>query len=233
MRLAGSFKDAVAHRRCPGNPGGAGVGWRVPVPVVACGVDLLAGAGGQVFLNRDCGTVKSGVPGLQFYRPALRRTDGSVAACLAFEQEGGAVGHLGNRGVDAEIPYGCSNKVMSRMKKWSQVEALITPMGQVATRGSVADTDAVHEENEAVVGADADWIRRGDRGEVEAVAKVQDDGLAQGRGRMGDPGGFPVAMGGVRQGGGLAVECEGGKEEGKKRKNWSHGIGVSLSSSQA
>ena len=81
------------------------------------------------------------------------------------------------------------------MKKWSQVEALVTLMGQVAARRAVADAIPIHEENEAVVGADTNWITSWDRGEVEGVAKVQDNRLAQGRRGMGNPGGFPLAMG--------------------------------------
>src|ERR1700690_1907313 len=110
MRLAGAFKDAVAHGRSSGNPGGACSGWGVPVPVVARSVNFLSGTGGEVFLNGDGGTIKRSVARFHFDLPSLGgAADGLGSRGLAFKQESGAVGHLRNGRVYAEVPHSCSD----------------------------------------------------------------------------------------------------------------------------
>src|ERR1017187_884668 len=107
MRLAGAFKDAVAHGRSSGNPGGAGIGRGVPV--VARGVNFLSGTGGEVFLNGDGGTIKRSVARFHFDLPSLGGADGLGSRGLAFKQESGAIGHLCNGRVYAEVPNSCSD----------------------------------------------------------------------------------------------------------------------------
>ena len=158
-KMLSRMGDAAATHEAPSSVGD------VPVPVVESGVDLLAGSGGEV----SCFMVtveRSNAcwPGSTVDQPALRRADGRVVGCLAFKKESGAIRHLCYRGINAKIPYGCGNKIMSYMKKWSQIETLIAPAREVASGRTIASSAAVHIENEAVVGADADGIAGGDGG---------------------------------------------------------------------
>ena len=136
-------------------------------------------------------------PGFLLHQPALGGADGSVSGGFAFQQKGGAVGNLRDGRVDAEVPYRCSDQVLAGLEQRRQVEALVAPMGQVAAGRAVAHPMAVHKQNEAVVGADADRIAGGNGSQRERAAEVEHQRLAQ-RGRgMGDPGGLPFAVGRV------------------------------------
>ena len=116
---------------------------------------------------------------------------------FAFQQKGGAVAHLRDGRVDAEVPDRCGNEVLARLEQRGQVKPLIAPMAEVAAGRAVAHPMAVHKKDEAVVGADADGVAGGNRRQRKGPAEVQHDGLAQRRGWMGDPRGLPVAVGRV------------------------------------
>ena len=68
-------------------------------------------------------------------------------------------------------------------------------MREVSAGGAIPYAVAVHKQNEAVVGTDADWIAGGDRGQFERAAEMEDNGLAQGRRRVGNPGSLPFPVG--------------------------------------
>ena len=68
-------------------------------------------------------------------------------------------------------------------------------MREVSAGGAISYAVAVHKQNEAVVGADADGVAGGDRGQFERAAEMQDYGFAKGRGRVSNPGGFPLPVG--------------------------------------
>ena len=81
------------------------------------------------------------------------------------------------------------------MEVGSQVKALVTPVGEVAASRTVADSLSIHVQNEAVVGADADDVGGRNGWQIERAAEMENEGLAQGRGWVGDPGGLPFMMG--------------------------------------
>src|SRR5579859_7091999 len=99
--------------------------------------------------------------GLFFDLPALGRADIGGAVGFTLEEECGAVAELGEGGEDAEIPDRRGDQVVAGFQEWREVEALIAPVGDVSTGGTIADARAVHEKNEAIVGADADGVARG------------------------------------------------------------------------
>jgi hypothetical protein len=87
---------------------------------------------------------------------------------------------------------------------------------------------AINEKDEAVVGADADAIAGGDRRQSQCAAEVENDGLAQGRGGMGDPGSGPVPLRWVGLNGGLSLQGEAAESESEKGKKLAQGIGPSV-----
>ena len=91
---------------------------------------------------------------------------------------------------------------------------------------------AVDKEDEAVVGADADDVAGGDRGQIEGPAEVENQGLAQGRGGMGDPGGLPIAMGWIWLDSGFGVQRERRDKDGEKGQELAHSVCLPGSSSQ-
>src|ERR1019366_4579312 len=141
--------------------------------------------------------------------PAAGGADGGGAGRFALEEKCGAVADLGDGGVDAKVPHCGSDEVGPGVKEGSQVEAFIAPVSEVAARRSVAYALSVDKQNKAVIGADADRIGGGDGREIKGTAEMEDDGLAQGCGWLGDPGSFPLAVGRVGLNRGLAAErCE-------------------------
>ena len=80
------------------------------------------------------------------------------------------------------------------MEERGKVEAFVTPVGQIAAGGAVAGARPVDVEDEAIVGADADYIRGWSRGEGESTAEMEDYGITERGSGVGDPAGFPVAM---------------------------------------
>ena len=82
------------------------------------------------------------------------------------------------------------------MKKRRQIKHLVAPMREVSAGGAVPNAVAVHKQNKAVVGADADGVAGGDCGQFERAAEMQDYRFAQGRRRVSNPGGFPLPVGG-------------------------------------
>ncbi len=187
----------------------------MPVPVVVCGVDLLAGAGGHVVLEGDLVAAQRVVPRLNFHLPAIglvaAGADGSCTRGFAFEEKGGSVCELGDGGVDAPVPDSCRDKVAAGLQVWSDVKALVAPMDQVAAGGTIADALTIHVEDEAVVRTDADDIGCGDGVEFQLAPEVKDQRLAQRRGRVSDPASVPLAGGWIdcRRGLRLKVwDCE-------------------------
>ncbi len=158
--------------------------------------------------------------GFFFDEPLLGGADVGGTRRIAFEQEGGAVADLGNWSVNAEVPDSGCDQVWTLLEIRCQVETLVVPVGKIAACGAIAHTLAVHIQNETVVRTDADHVRCGDRCKVERPAKMEDQGLAQRRGRMRDPGGFPVAVKGIGLDGTLADgrdRCD-SEQEGKHNR---------------
>ena len=112
---------------------------------------------------------------------------------------------MGDGSVDAEVPDGGGDEVFTWPEQGSEVKELVAPMSEVAARGAVADTMAVDVKDEAVVGADADDIGGGNGGQFEGVTKMENDGVAQRGGGVGDPGGVPLARGRIVERNGLGV----------------------------
>ena len=81
------------------------------------------------------------------------------------------------------------------MEVGCEIEALVSPVEQIAAGWAVADTSPIDIEDEAIVGTDANGVAGGHGAERECVAKVQNDGLAQGRRGMSDPPCVPGAGG--------------------------------------
>ena len=132
--------------------------------------------------------------GFFFDQPAVGGADAAWAGGFAFEQEGGAVAHLGDGSVDAEVPDRRGDEVVAWLEVGGKVEAFVAPVGEVAARGAVTDALAVDIEDEAVVGADADDVGGGDGRQIEGTAEMEDERFAQRRRRVGDPGSLPVAV---------------------------------------
>jgi len=188
----------------------------VPVPIILGCVDLLAGAGGHVLARSNAGAVARGVAGLDFNLPAFRSAGGGSSSGFAFEEKGGAVSHLGDGGEESPVPDCGGDEVASRVEQRREIEELVTPVIQVAAGRAVADALAVHVEDKTVVGADADRVRGRDGVQRKGAAEMQDEGFAQWRGRMSDPGGVPIAV--ERVGRGL-LGGEGAGGRGKHQGN--------------
>ncbi len=158
------------------------------------GVDFLAGTGGEVGQHVDRGAIEGTLAGLDFDLPVLGCADRIGSGSLGFEQKGGAIAHLGDWSVDAEVPDSCGDGVVAGLQIRCEVKEFVPPMGQIATGRTVADALSIDIKNEAVIGADPHLVGGRDRCEVEGAPEVEDNRLAQGSGGVGNPGGMPLAL---------------------------------------
>src|ERR1700739_92907 len=202
-----SDKNAVSHGAGGGYPIWAW-GGGVPIPVVFGGVDLFAGACGHVGLEGHGGAVERAVAGFHFNQPAFRGIDAGWAGRFAFNNERGAVAHLRERGINAEVPDGRGDQIGAGLEKGRQVEALVAPVGKVAASGTVADAAAVHVKDEAIIGADADDGGGRNGLQVECAPKMEYERFAQGRRRVRYPGGLPLVVRRIGGKGGLSKRSE-------------------------
>ena len=168
------------------------------------------------------------MPRFGLHLPSVGSADGIRATRLAFQQEGGAVAHLGYRRKEAPVPNRRGDEVLTRLEHGRKVKLLIAPVAKIAARGAVAGTMAVDEQNKAVIGADAYGIMGRNGCQRQRVPEVQHEGLAQRRRGMGDPGGVPVALRWVRRRAGLTRQGIQGDQEGAKRKQFAHRIRACL-----
>jgi len=90
------------------------------------------------------------------------------------------------------------------LEEGREVKTLVAPVEQIARAGP--SRRVPHDiEDEAIVCADADGVGGGHGCETERAPEVEDDGLAQRGGGVGDPGGVPGAGGRIGSGWAAAV----------------------------
>jgi hypothetical protein len=77
---------------------------------------------------------------------------------LALNQKGKTVGNLGGRRIDTEVPHSCGEGVFAQLESGTQIERLVSPVIQVTPCRPISDPFPIQVENEAVVGADMDYI---------------------------------------------------------------------------
>ena len=189
-----------------GDPGGTGIGGRLPVPVEGRGVNLFAGAGGEVSFHdrRNCGRGRGGrVRSPPASLRACERASGT--GCVAFEEEGCAVAHLRDGREDAPVPDGGGDQIFAGVEQGSEVAALVAPVGQIAASRAVAHALAVDVEHKTIVGTDAHGVVGGRGSEVKRTTEVEHQRFAQRGGGVRDPLGAPFAMLLVGCGQGLGI----------------------------
>ena len=130
--------------------------------------------------------------------------DGLWPGRFALEEKGGTVGYLRSGSIDAKVPNRCRDEVLAGMEERREVEALVAPVSQIAAGRAVSHAMTVDEEDEAIVGADADGVGCGHGGERYCAAEMKDDGLAKWSGGVRDPPRVPIARFRVRLGTSLA-----------------------------
>ena len=177
----------LAHRGAGRHPVQRRIARLLPLPSILRRIERLARARRHVVAAAIVGARHDCNSGLLRYRPGPIRIRCSFLCCIALHQKRGAVRHLGNCRVDSEVPHGCGHQVRARMERRRQVEGLIAPVRQVTRRGTGADALSVHVEEEPAVSADMDDIVLRHGRQIDGLAKVKHDRLAQRRRRMRDP----------------------------------------------
>ena len=89
--------------------------------------------------------------GFLFDKPVFGSADAFCASGFAFEQKRCAVGDLGERGIDAEIPDRGGDQVVAGFQEGREVESFVAPVCEVAPGRAVAGTLAIHIQNEAII----------------------------------------------------------------------------------
>jgi hypothetical protein len=119
--------------------------------------------------------------------------------------------------------------LLPAMRNGAEIEGFVAPVLEIGERGAGADALAVDVELEAIVGADVDEEVRGNGGEGEGFAEVEDVLVAGRAGGRGDPLSVPGGGGGL--GGELAGELgfqrhgRGGEAEQKDGEGGTDGHG--------
>ena len=162
--------------------------------------------------------------GFLFDEPAVGGADAGRAGSFAFKQEGGAVAHLGDGSVNAEVPDRRGDKVVARLKVRGQVKAFVAPVVQVASRGSVSNAVAIDEEDEAVVGADPNHVGGRYGWQIQRAAEMEHEWFAQGRSRVSDPGSLPFMMRWIDRRRGLGKGIEWREREGEDEWDLAHRV---------
>ena len=103
-KMLSRIGDAAGHPVLAGSR-------RIPVPVIFRGVEFFTGAGGEIGLDCD----GSGQVALCPCSSSTSQPSGVLIeagpAGFTFQQKGGAVAHLRDGSVDAEVPNGCRDEV--------------------------------------------------------------------------------------------------------------------------
>ena len=177
--------------------GGCG---RVPGPVDFAAVHGFSGTGCVVTLHLR---VVESAAGFVADLPGVSGVDGGVLRVFGREEEGGLGAHLGDGCGGAEVPDDGCDVVRAGVEVVGEVEGFVAPVVDVAEGWTGADALAVDVEFEAGVGADVNDEVRGDCGEREGFAEVDDVVVAGWAVRRGDPLGGPLlGCGGWEEGGG-------------------------------
>ena len=139
--------------------------------------------------------------------------DGLWPGRFALEEKGGTVGYLRSGSIDAKVPNRCRDEVLAGMEERREVEALVAPVSQIAAGRAVSYAMTVDEEDEAIVGADANYVAGGNAWEIQDMTEVKHDGFAQWGDGVRDPRSVPRATGRIRRSGGLGRQNERTKAE--------------------